>query len=48
MIPDNANTGKEICLRKGEALPQTQAVETITLVWFRYSIDDLKGLRAKS
>lgn len=32
VIPDDAKTGKEICLRKGEALPETQAVEATSLV----------------
>ena len=35
MIPDNANTGKELCLGTGEALPQAQDIEVTSLLQFK-------------
>lgn len=47
MISDNANTGKKICLRIGDA-PDTTG-EATSLVGFQYQTDDPKqtGLRFK-
>lgn len=32
MIPDDANTGKDLCLRTGDALTQVQDIEVTSLI----------------
>lgn len=42
MVPDDANTGEELCLRT-EALPEAQDIEVTSLTQFSCQSDDLKA-----